>query len=80
MEKRSLVFEGSLVIAVFLTFLQRLIQHAKDLKAFLIVDGHPFHRAKSIKEWLRNKAPLIEHFYSPGDSPEPNLDELLNQE
>jgi hypothetical protein len=74
------VFEGSFVIAVFLTFLQRLIQHAKGRKVFLIVDGHPVHRAKSVKEWLANKAPLIELFYLPGYSPERNPDELLNQE
>ena len=74
------VFEGSFVIAVFLAFLQRLIKHAKGRKVFLIVDGHPVHRAKTVKEWLTTKAPLIELFYLPGYSPERNPDELLNQE
>ena len=60
------VFEGSFVIAVFLAFLQRLIKHAKGRKVFLIVDGHPVHRAKTIKEWLIDKESVIELFYLPG--------------
>jgi hypothetical protein len=74
------VFEGNFVVPIFLAFLGRLIQHAKGRKVFLIVDGHPVHRAKAVKEWLANKVPLIELFYLPGYSPERNPDELLNQE
>jgi transposase len=74
------VFEGSFVVAIFLAFLQRLIKHAKGRKVFLIVDGHPVHRAKAIKEWLKDKQKSIELFYLPGYSPDRNPDELLNQE
>jgi transposase len=74
------VFEGSFVIAVFLAFLQRLVKQAKGRKLFLIVDGHPVHKAKAIKEWLAQQEHLLELFYLPGYSPELNPDELLNQE
>jgi transposase len=74
------VFEGNFVVPVFLAFLERLIRHAKGRKVFLIVDGHPVHRAKLVKEWLKNKCALLALFYLPGYSPERNPDELLNQE
>lgn len=74
------VFDGSFVTPVFLNFLQRLIQHAKGRKVFLIADGHPVHRAKAVKEWVKNRLTLIELFYLPAYSPDRNPDELLNQE
>lgn len=74
------VFEGGFVVAVFLGFLQRLLKHAQGRKVFLIVDGHPVHRAKAVKEWLEGRPQSIELFYLPGYSPDRNPDELLNQE
>lgn len=74
------VFEGNFVVAVFLAFLQRLLKHTKGRKVFLIVDGHPVHKAKSVKGWLEDKRQSIELFYLPGYSPDRNPDELLNQE
>lgn len=60
--------------------MQRLIQHAKGRKVFLIADGHPVHRAKAVKEWLEKRTNEIELFYLPAYSPDRNPDELLNQE
>ena len=74
------IFEGNFVVPVFLGFLARLIRHAKDRKVFLIVDGHPVHKARLVKEWLADKSALLELFYLPGYSPDRNPDELLNQE
>lgn len=74
------IFEGSFVTSVFLNFMQRLIQHAKGRKVFLIADGHPVHRAKAVKEWLKKRTNEIELFYLPAYSPDRNPDELLNQE
>lgn len=74
------VFDGSFVVAVFLTFLQRLVKHAQGRKVFFIVDGHPVHKAKAVQEWLESRQNTIELFYLPGYSPEHNPDELLNQE
>lgn len=74
------VFEGSFTIPVFLGFLERLVRHSQGKKVILIVDGHPVHKAKAVKEWLEGKKELIEMFILPGYSPELNPDELLNQE
>ena len=74
------VFEGNFVIAIFLDFLQRMLQQNKGRKVFLILDGHPVHKAKAVKQWLQGKESLIELFILPGYSPERNPDELLNQE
>lgn len=74
------IFEGSFGAEVFLTFLQRLVKHAKGRKVFLIVDGHPVHRANAVTQWLKKQQKMIELFYLPPYSPDRNPDELLNQE
>lgn len=74
------VFEGSFMVAVFLRFLERMLKQMKGRKVFLVVDGHPVHKAKLVKAWLEERKDLIELFFLPGYSPELNPDELLNQE
>ena len=64
---------------VFTTFLRRLIKQAKR-KVFLIVDGHPVHRAKLIQAWRAKHSSELELFYVPGYSPELNPDEMLNND
>lgn len=73
------VFEGSFRVKVFLGFLDRLLKHAKR-KVFLIVDGHPVHRAKLVQAWRQEHQEEIEIIYLPGYSPELNPDEMLNQD
>lgn len=74
-----MVFKGRFVAAVFLEFLNRLIrQHQR--KIFLIVDRHPVHRSKKVKQWLENHSDQICLWFLPGYSPELNPDELLNQD
>ena len=74
------LYEARFTSVVFLNFLKRLIQHSNGRKVFLIVDGHPVHRAKVIQAWLKENKFAIEMFFMPGYSPELNPDELLNQE
>jgi len=74
------VFEGNFVVPVFLAFLERLVRYTKGRKLFLIVDGHPVHRAKEVKTWLAEHTRNLKIFFLPGYSPELNPDELLNQE
>jgi transposase len=74
------VFEGSFVVDIFLRFLQRMLKQMKGRKVFLVVDGHPVHKAKLVKAWLEERKNLIELFFLPGYSPELNPDELLNQD
>jgi transposase len=74
------IYEKKFTSSVFLDFLKRLIQHNQGKKVIVIVDGHPVHKAKAVKEWLEKHKEEIEMFLLPGYSPELNPDELLNQE
>ena len=73
------VFEGSFNVKVFLGFLGRLLNQA-NRTVFLIVDGHPVHRAKLVQAWREEHKDEIEIIYLPGYSPELNPDEMLNQD
>jgi len=74
-----MVFEDAFVSGIFVEFMRRLVrQHPR--KVFLIVDGHPVHRARKTRQWLANHSEKIELFYLPAYSPELNPDELLNQD
>jgi hypothetical protein len=46
----------------------------------LIVDGHPAHRARSVRDWVAANPALIELHYLPGYAPELNPAEMLNQD
>ena len=46
----------------------------------LILDGHPVHRAKKVRDWVAANAEQIELQFLPGYSPELNPTELLNQD
>jgi transposase len=72
-----MVFEGRFGADQFIEFCARLIKHSQR-KVFLIVDGHPAHRAKAVKAWLQQHAQRIELFFLPGYAPDLNPDELLN--
>lgn len=72
-----MVFDGHFTASVFISFLRRLIRHAKG-KVFLIVDGHPVHISVRVKRWLARHQRQIHLFFLPGYSPELNPDELLN--
>lgn len=74
------IFEGNLIVNVFLDFLSRLIRFNKGRKVILIVDGHPVHRAKAVTQWLEGKESELELIFLPGYSPELNPDEMLNQD
>lgn len=76
---RFMVFDRRFTAAVFIDFLSRLARQSAQ-KVFLIVDGHPVHRAAKVKRWLATKREHLEMFYLPGYSPELNPDELLNQD
>jgi transposase len=73
------VFEGSFNVKLFTDFLRRLMRQAKR-KVYLIVDGHPVHRAKLVQKWRAEHAEEMEIFYLPSYSPELNPDEMLNQD
>ena len=76
---RFIVFDKRFTASVFIDFLTRLVRQT-DRKVYLIVDGHPVHRAANVKRWLAAHADAIRMFHLPGYSPELNPDEYLNND
>ncbi|NJL24858.1 MAG: transposase [Calothrix sp. SM1_5_4] len=74
-----MVFDGKFNAEVLLSFLKRLIKTVKR-KVFLILDGHPVHKSKKVRQWIADNVNKIELFILPAYSPELNPDELLNQD
>ena len=78
-EMRFMVFEGKLDAEQFIEFLQRLLHKAEN-PVFLIVDGHPVHKSKAVKNWVQEinaGEDRIRLFFLPPYSPELNPDELV---
>jgi transposase len=74
-----MVFKKRFTADVMIEFARRLIRQSSH-KVFLIVDGHPVHRSRKVKQWVENHGQDIQLFRLPGYSPELNPDELLNQD
>jgi transposase len=75
---RFRVFEERFTGPLFLDFLKRLIKDAKGRKIMLIVDGHPAHRARIVRDFVAAHPELIELHFLPGYAPELNPAEILN--
>lgn len=76
---RFMVFDGKFNAKVLLIFLKRLLKTVKR-KIFLVLDGHPVHKSKKVKDWIQENRGRIELYVLPAYSPELNPDELLNQD
>ncbi len=77
---RFRVFDERFTAPVFLDFLKRLVKDNRGRKVVLIVDGHPAHRARAVRDWVAGRPELIELHFLPGYSPELNPAEMLNQD
>lgn len=75
-EIRFMCLEGRMNAKVFIEFLRRLIG-GSERKVFLIVDGHPSHKAKMVKNFLEQVKDQLELFILPPYSPELNPDEFV---
>lgn len=75
-EMRFMVVDGTIKAKEFIAFLSRLTVGVKH-KVFLIVDGHPVHRSKRVKEYVASTGGKLGLFYLPGYSPELNPDEFV---
>jgi transposase len=77
-----MIFRQRFTARVFLNFLGRLLRLMRKSrrKVFLIVDGHPVHKSRSVGRWLAEHREQIRIFCLPSYSPELNPDELLNQD
>ncbi len=75
-ECRFMVTPSRVGAAVFIEFLKRLIHNA-ERPIFLVVDGHPAHKAKMVKKFLAASEGRLRLFYLPPYSPELNPDERV---
>ena len=66
---RFRVFDQKFTGPVFLDFLKRLVRDAKGRKIMLIIDRHPAHRARIVRNWAAEHRELIELHFLPGYSP-----------
>ena len=75
-ELRFMVSRGRVGAAAFIQFLKRLM-HGMKRPVFLIVDGHPSHRAKLTQRYVESLNGNLQLFFLPGYSPDLNPDELV---
>ena len=66
---RFAVYAENTNAAVFIEFCHRLLRHAPG-PVYLIVDGHPAHRATATKEFVASAQGRLTLFFLPGYSPE----------
>jgi transposase len=70
------IIHGSLDTAKFIDFCDKLLSDTHG-PVFLIVDGHPVHRAKAVAEYVANTHGRLRLFRLPSYSPELNPDEWV---
>ena len=73
---RFMLTKGRVSALVFMDFLKRLLVDAST-PAFVIVDGHPTHRARSVARFVAAQEGKLALFFLPSYSPELNPDELV---
>jgi transposase len=71
---RFMGVKGRVNADVFIEFLQRLMK-GMTRPIFLIVDGHPTHKAAKVRRFLETVCDRLELFFLPPYSPELNPDE-----
>lgn len=75
-EIRFMFTKGTFGAKEFITFLSRLLTTCRR-KVFVIADGHPAHKAVSVRKFLETVKNRMRIFYLPPYSPELNPDELV---
>ncbi len=77
---RFTTYTGSFTGPVFIEFCQKLLadtERATGRGVVLIVDGHPVHKAKKVKEWVATTGGRFELITLPAYSPQLNPDEWV---
>lgn len=75
-EMRFMTVEGRMNAGKFIEFLKRLLHNA-ERPVFVIVDGHPSHRAQKVFKYVKTTDGMLQLFFLPPYSPELNPDELV---
>jgi transposase len=73
---RFMIVKGRMTAGKFCEFLQRLLHKARR-PVYLIVDGHPAHRAAQVKRFVQSTKGRLRLFCLPSYSPELNPDEQV---
>lgn len=73
---RFMIVRGTVAAGTFIQFLKRML-HDRRRPVFLVVDGHPSHRAKKVRSFVESLAGRLKLFFLPPYSPELNPDELV---
>jgi transposase len=73
---RFMVTKGRVGGKVFVEFIKRLLRDIKGV-IFLIVDGHPAHKAGLVKKFVESVKDRFQLFFLPPYSPELNPDEWV---
>ena len=76
---RFMTYTQTMDAALFLVFLQRLVQNAAG-KIVLIVDRLRAHMTPEVQAWVAKHREQLEVFYLPRYAPEVNPDEYLNND
>lgn len=69
-------YGGKLDAEAFVAFLQNFMKGRKT-KVFLVVDGHPAHKANVVKAYINNLAGKLELHFLPPYAPDLNPDEFV---
>jgi transposase len=75
-QMRFMTVDGTVTAGKFIQFLDRLIDN-QHRRVFLVVDGHPVHRAKKVKEFVASTHGRLRLFHLPPYAPDLNPDELV---
>ncbi len=73
---RFTTYTGSLTAATFIDFCKKLMRDT-DGPVYLVVDGHPTHRAKLVKQFVASTEGRLRLFVLPAYSPQLNPDEWV---
>lgn len=75
---RFSIIDGTMVAAKFIDFCRRLVADA-GRPVFLIVDGHPVHRSKAVREYVESTNGKLTLYRLPAYSPQLNPDEWVEK-
>ena len=70
------VYTGRLNAGSFMVFLKEFLRSRKR-PVFLVVDGHPAHRAKMVSAFVQSRKGKLELHFLPGYAPDLNPDEFV---
>lgn len=72
----AVTYTGKLNAESFMAFLQNFVESQRG-KIFLVVDGHPAHKANVVKNYIKSLKGRLELYFLPPYAPDLNPDEFV---